>query len=444
MEQARAVEANLKLGAASEEDRLLSKVRWRILPLLVACFVAAYFDRVNISFAKLQMQSELGLSNASYGLGASLFFIEYLLFEIPSNLILVRVGARRWIARIMITWGFASAAMMFARSEAIFYTLRILLGALEAGFVPGVIYLFTQWVPAKQRASFHSLFFASSAIAGIIGGPLSGGILKYMDTVAGLSGWQWLFLIEGLLPVVLGLVVLAVLDDRIADAKWLTAMEKTSLAKAIADDNEGAPNHSLRAAFTDPLTYLLSLIYVGLCIGVYGIFFWMPHLVKAAGTSDPFKIGLITTLPYCAAIIGSMVIGRSSDRTGERRWHLSGCLAVGVLGYAICATFGDNSIILLLGLCVATTAMISSFGLFWLFPPRVLGGVAAAGGLALINSVGQLGGVIAPYCVGLIIDSTGSASIGLYAIGAVCAVTGVLIAWGIPRRFRFRDVRPVI
>lgn len=427
-----------------EENSLLTKVRRRILSLMVICFVAAYFDRVNISFAKLQMQSDLGLSNASYGLGASLFFVGYLLFEVPSNLILVRVGARRWIARIMISWGITSAAMMFARSEAIFYTLRILLGALEAGFVPGAIYLFTQWVPARHRASFHSLFFASSAIAGIIGGPLSGGIMKYLDAFAGLSGWQWLFLIEGILPIILGFVVFFVLDDRISDAKWLTSAEKAALAKAVADDNDRAPNHTLRAAFTDPLIYLLSAIYVGLCIGVYGIFFWMPHLVQASGTSDTFKIGLLTTLPYFAAIIGSTLIGRSSDRTGERRWHLSGCLAVGVVGYVICATFGDNVIILLFGLCIATTAMVSSFGLFWLFPPRLLGGVAAAGGLALINSLGQLGGIVAPYGVGVIIDATGNASLGLYAIGLVCAATGALIAWGIPQRFRFRETKAIV
>jgi D-galactonate transporter len=422
---------------ATAEERLLKKVAWRLVPLIITCFVVAYFDRVNISFAKLQMQSQLGLSDAAYGLGASMFFVGYLLFEIPSNLILVRVGARRWIARIMITWGIASAAMMFVQNETMFYLLRFLLGVLEAGFVPGVIYFFMQWFPAKQRGRINSLFFGASALAGILGGPLSGGIIKYLNGVQGLSGWQWLFLLEGIPSVLLGVVVLLVLDDRIEDAKWLSPSEKSILSDALRREHKVQAAHSFGAALRQPVTYVLSLIYMGLCAGVYGIFFWMPQLVRTAGNADPMEIGFITMVPYLAAIVGIVLIGRSSDRSGERRWHLVGCVLAGLLGYVLCAVFGNNTVLLVIGLSIATTGLISSFALFWVYPPRVLTGIAAAGGIALINSIGQMGGVIAPYMVGRVKDLTGSASMGLYAIAVVCAVAALLIAWGLPKKIHF-------
>jgi MFS family permease len=424
-----------------DQAALYRKVTWRIVPLVIACFIAAYLDRVNISFAKLQMQSQLGLSEAAYGLGASIFFIGYLLFEIPSNAILVKTGARRWIARIMITWGITSAAMMFVRTENWFYILRFLLGALEAGFVPGVLYFYTQWFPAARRGRMNTLFFGAIALCGIIGGPISGAILKYMNGLHGMPGWQWLFLIEGIPSVLLGLLVLAILDDRIEDAKWLSAVEKNALAAAIARDPKVDSTHSFIVALKRPLTYLFSLIYFGLCMGIYGLLFWMPQLIKTAGTSDPFIIGLITTLPYISAIIGTVLIGRSSDRTGERRWHLAACALAGMIGYTLSATYASSTVLLVLGLSIAATGIIASFGIFWMFPARVLTGVAAAAGLALINSVGQIGGVVAPYMVGKVKDVTGSASMGLYVIALACGVTAVLIAWVLPRRIGFRDAR---
>jgi MFS family permease len=267
---------------AFDRDRaVITKVAWRIVPLLIACFVVAYFDRVNISFAKLQMQSQLGFSNAAYGLGASMFFLGYLLFEIPSNILLARVGARLWIARIMISWGFVSAATMFVHTQTLFYSLRFFLGALEAGFVPGVIFYFMQWFPPKYRGRVNSLFFGASALSGVIGGPLSGGIVQYMNGLQGLSGWQWLFLLEGIPSVVLGIFVLVRLDNGIEDAKWLTPSEKFQLSNSISHEHKGSEAHSFRAALSEPLTYIFSVIYLGLCMGVYGIFFWMPQLVRA-------------------------------------------------------------------------------------------------------------------------------------------------------------------
>jgi MFS family permease len=418
---------------------VLRKATWRIVPLFVACFVMSYLDRVNVSFAKLQMQSELGLSEAAYGFGASIFFIGYLLFEVPSNIFLAKVGSRRWIARIMISWGIASATMMFVRSETVFYLLRFLLGVLEAGFVPGVVFCFTHWFPASLRGRINSFFFMSIAVCGLIGGPVSGAIMKYMDGVTGLAGWQWLFLLEGVPSVLLGLLVLAVVDDRIDDAKWLTSKEKDLLKSHLAQDPKAGEAHSFGAALKEPSTYVLSLIYLGLAMGIYGIIFWMPQLVKTAGTTDTFFIGLITMIPYLVALVLIPLIARSSDRMGERRWHLVGCAMAGMGGYIVCGTFGNSLPALLIGLSVAATGIIGSFGLFWVLPARVLSGLAAAAGMALINSIGQIGGVIGPYAVGLVKDATGSADMALYGIAAVCGLSGILVAWGLPRSLYLRD-----
>lgn len=423
-----------------DEARILNKVSWRIVPLILACFVVAYLDRVNVSFAKLQMQSDIGLSDAAYGLGASAFFIGYLLFEIPSNAILVKVGPRLWIARIMITWGLVSAGMMFVRSENMFYFLRFLLGVLEAGFVPGVLYYFTRWFPAERRGRINNLFFGSIALCGIIAGPVSGGILKFFDGAHGLPGWQWLFLLEGVPSILLGVVVLLVLDDHVKDAKWLTQDEKRRLSEILARDSQVGNTHSFAAALKLPITYLFSLIYFGLCMGIYGFLFWMPQLIKTAGTTDPFMIGLLTSLPYIVALIGTILLGRTSDRTGERRWHLTGCALAAAIGYVLSAAYGNNTVILVIGMMIAATGVIASFGIFWIFPARVLTGAAAAAGVALINSIGQIGGLIAPYMVGKVKEVTGSASMGLYTIALTCAVTALLIAYAIPRNIRFRDV----
>ncbi|CDY75186.1 Nitrate/nitrite transporter [Caballeronia glathei] len=427
-------------AAASHDDATLyRKVFWRFVPLFVACFVFSYLDRINISFAKLQMQSELGFSDAVYGFGASVFFVGYFLFEVPSNIILHRVGAKRWIARIMITWGIASAAMMFVQSETWFYLLRFLIGALEAGFVPGALYFFTKWFPSSRRGRINSFFMASIALCGIIGSPLSGAIMKFCDGLNGMAGWQWLFLLEGIPSVVLGLVVLAIVDDRIEDAKWLDAAEKRALAEQLSRDPKVGEVHSLKAAFREPVTLVMAVIYLFLAMGIYGLVFWMPQLVKTAGTTDTFAIGLISMLPYAVAGIGMILIGRHSDRTGERRWHLGACALAGAVGYVLCGFFPGNTVMLVLGLTIAATGIITSLGLFWILPTRFLSGIAAASGIALINSVGQFGGIISPYMVGKVKTMTGSATPGLYAIAVACLLGAVLILWGLPRRLYFRE-----
>ena len=426
-------------GQENQETQLYRRITLRFVPLLVICFVFAYLDRVNISFAKLQMQTDLGFSDAVYGLGASIFFVGYFLFEIPSNMILHKVGPKRWLARIMITWGIASATMMFVTNETSFYVLRFLIGSLEAGFVPGALYFFTNWFPAQRRGRINSLFMAAIAVCGMIGGPISGGIMKFTHGVSALHGWQWLFLLEGIPSILLGVMCWMVIDNKITDARWLRDDEKKLLLARLADEPKSHSVHSFREALKQPSTIVMSLIYLMMASGIYGLVFWMPQLIKTAGTDDTFIIGLITVIPYLCAAIGMVLIGRSSDRTGERRWHLACCALAGAIGYAISAYFGNNMLVLVFGLSFAATGIIAGLGLFWILPPRVLSGAAAAGGIALINSVGQLGGIITPYMVGKIRDVTGSASLGLYVVALECLLGAALLLWALPRRIYFRE-----
>lgn len=420
------------------EDGAYRKTAWRIVPLLIVCFIFAYFDRVNISFAKLQMQGDLGMSNAAYGLGASIFFVGYFIFEIPSNLLLSRLGARIWIARIMISWGLASAAMMFVTNETWFYILRFIIGATEAGFLPGIILYFTYWFPAKRRARINAWFMTSISISGVIGGPLSGFIMTRFAGINGLAGWQWLFLLEGLPTAVLGLIVLMVLKDRIADATWLNAEEK-ALMQANLQREQQHTEHSLMDAFRQPGTIMLSVIYLFMLMGLYGLTFWMPQLIKNTGSASPMTVGLLTAIPYAAAGIGMVVLGRSSDRHGERRWHLGLMVAVGGLGYIGSAYFGAHAGLAMVALVIAAVGAISCLPVFWTLPPAFLSGTAAAGGIALINSIGNLGGIISPYLVGLTVDLTGKPATGLYAIAAVMIIAALLILFGLPERIAKRD-----
>ena len=431
-------QATAAAGSTVEEDAIYRKVGWRVLPLLVVCFIFAYFDRVNISFAKLQMQGDLSLSDAAYGLGASIFFVGYFIFEVPSNIIMHRVGAKRWIARIMITWGLASTAMMFARSETSFYVLRFLVGAAEAGFLPGVILYFTYWFPARRRARINAWFMTSIAISGVIGGPLAGWIMTHFAGMNGWAGWQWLFLLEGLPTVLLGLVVLLLLDNRIEDAKWLGSAEKR-LLRANVDREAGHAEHNFIAALRQPGTALLALIYMFMLMGLYGLTFWMPQLIKNTGITSPLNIGLLTAIPYAAAGVAMLLIGASSDRSGERRWHLGLTVAVGGLGYICSAYFGASTGLAMAALTVAAVGVIGCLPVFWTLPPKFLTGTAAAGGIALINSIGNLGGIISPYMVGKVHDMTGSTQVGLYVIAGVTLLAAALILFALPRQIAGKD-----
>ncbi len=421
-------------GAILDEDaQLYRKVSWRIIPLLFACYVAAYLDRVNVGFAKLQMLGDLGFSETTYGLGAGIFFIGYFLFEVPSNIILHKVGARVWIARVMLSWAVISAAMVFVRSPAVFYLLRFLLGIAEAGLFPGVILYLTYWYPSRRRGGIIALFMTGIPIAGVVGGPLSGWILSALSGAHGLAGWQWMFLVEALPSVVLGFVILAFLDDGIARAAWLTSEDKATLRRNIERDGAGAQAHSLREGFTSPWVWLLCGIYFFFIMGLYGVGFWLPTLIKATGIADPLTIGLLTVLPYGAAAACMVIVGRMSDAARERRWHIVVPGAIGTAGWLVSVLFARDVVVAEAALTVATAGVLVTLAQFWCLPTSVLAGAAAASGIAVINSVGNLAGFVSPYAIGWIIDATHSTSLGVYTLAA-CLLVGSLLALTMPSR----------
>ena len=401
---------------ASFVDATYRKVAWRLLPFLFLCYVVAYLDRVNVGFAKLQMLSDLKFSETAYGLGAGIFFIGYFIFEIPSNLILHRTGARRWIARIMITWGLLSASIMFVTSETMFYVLRFLLGAAEAGFFPGIILYLTYWFPAQQRGRIVALFMTAIAMSGVIGGPLSGWIMTGMAGVNGWAGWQWLFLLEGLPSVFMGVAVLFVLDDSIRGAKWLTTAEKDLLESRIAADQKSQTHLSVGQTLRDPRVLLLAGLYFCFIMGLYGVSFWLPQLIKGLGVSDLKTIGLLSAIPYGVAAVAMVLVGRSSDALQERRLHLVVPALLGAAGLALAGAYGSQPVLGMLALTLGTAGVLSVLPVFWTLPTALLGGAGAAAGIALVNSVGNLAGFLSPYMVGAVKDATGNTTLAMFVL----------------------------
>jgi ACS family tartrate transporter-like MFS transporter len=392
----------------------LAKVAWRLLPFLLLLYVIAWIDRVNIGFAALQMNADLGFSAAVYGFGAGVFFIGYALFEVPSNLILVRVGARLWIARIMITWGVISVAMMYVEGPVSFYTLRFLLGVAEAGFLPGIIYYLGTWFPAAERARAISWFMLAIPLSTVVGAPLAGMLLQ-LDGWHGLEGWQWLFLLEGLPAVVLGFVVLGYLTDSPEQAQWLTPAEREWLAERMRTEQRAAAERhgfGLRAALTHPTVWLLGLILFACQCGSYGLTLWIPQIVQGLSGLGDLAVSMISALPYVAAAIGMIAIGSSSDRTGERFMHIAIPSAIGALGF-IAAAFLTSPVLGMIALTVAAVGDLGTRGPFWALPTRFLTGSAAAAGIGLINTMASLGGFVGPNVVGLARQVTGSFAGGL-------------------------------
>jgi D-galactonate transporter len=408
------------------EDSTYRKVALRLIPFLLLCYVVAYLDRVNVGFAKLQMQSDLDLTDTVYGLGAGVFFIGYFIFEIPSNIILHRVGARLWIARIMITWGVLSALTMFVTGAQGFYAMRFLLGVAEAGFFPGIILYLTYWYPAQRRGRIVAMFMTAVAISGVVGGPLSGWILKSLPGVLGLAGWQWLFLIEGLPSALIGILVLVVLDDGIAKARWLTDQEKALLTTNIAADQNPAQQASLPAALSNPRVWVLALIYFCLVMGLYGLSFWLPSIIKALGVKDVLDISLLTAIPNGCAVIAMVLVARSADRHRERRWHIAISALVGAVGLALSVIWHDSPALSMVGLCLGTMGILSSIPLFWSMPTAFLASTGAAAGIAFINSIGNLAGFASPYAVGWIKDHTHSTDLAMYLLAVMLLLGGVL------------------
>ena len=420
------------------EEGTYRKVAWRLLPVLFSCYVLAYLDRVNVGFAKLQMQQDLGFSDTVYGIGAGVFFIGYFLFEVPSNLILERVGARIWIARIMILWGLVSAGMMFTSGETTFYVLRFMLGIAEAGFFPGIILYLTYWFTRAHRARMVAGFMTAITLSGVIGGPVSGWILASFSGAAGLAGWQWLYLLEGLPSVVVGLLVLGLLDDGPSKAKWLSDAEKELLLRSIQEEEnlkteEGAGHHRLADAFRSGRLWLHALIYFCVVMGLYGISFWLPSILSETMTSDPWRIGLLTAIPWGAAAVVMLLVGRHSDRTGERRWHTALPALVAGAAFATSAMSGISAVQSFIALTVATCGVMAAVSCFWSLPTAFLSGTAAAAGIAAINSIGNLAGYVSPFVVGRVRDATGSMSAALVVLAGSLLAAGVLTARIAPR-----------
>jgi len=413
-------------SSADFEAATYRKVGWRLIPFLLLCYVVAYLDRVNVGFAKLQMVGDLQFSETVFGLGAGIFFFGYFLFEVPSNVILHRVGARVWIARIMISWGIISGATMYVTSPQMFYIMRFLLGVAEAGFFPGIILYITYWYPASRRGRMTAWFMTAVALSGLIGGPLSGWILKDMSGVNGLAGWQWMFLIEAIPSVVIGLIVLVVLDDRIRDAKWLNDAEKSMLERNIASDVLSKEDLPLRRVFSSPRVWMMSLIYFSFVIGLYGVGFWLPTIIK-------LQIGLLTAIPYFFSVIAMVLVGRRSDLRGERRWHIAIPAFVGAIGLFLSTTWSHNTQLAMVALTLATMGIMIVLPLFWSLPTAFLGGTAAAAGIAMINSLGNLAGFVGPYLIGFLKDATHSTNSGMFLL-TIFMILGGLLTLAVPAR----------
>jgi ACS family tartrate transporter-like MFS transporter len=415
----------------------IAKAARRLLPFLCLCYVVNFLDRVNVGFAALAMNADLGFTPIIFGAGAGIFFIGYILFEIPSNLALQRFGARIWIARIMISWGLIATAMALVGGESSFYLMRLLLGIAEAGFFPGVILYLTYWFPAATRARIVSLFMAAVPLATVVGGPVSGALLE-MHGIAGLKGWQWLFILEGLPAVLLGIVALKFLDDRPEAAGWLSRDEREALAATLATEAKSTRETGyagLGQALTRPRVLALGLLYFCLVVGLYGIGFWMPQVIQTFGLA-PLEIGFLTAIPYLFAAIFMVAWGARSDRSGERIWHVALPLFLGGAAFAWSAFTGPLWLTMV-ALTFATLGIFAAIGTFWSLPTAILTGTGAAAGLALVNSMGNLGGLAGPSIVGVIRAETGSFTAALlFLAGALFAGAVIALLFGRAQRAR--------
>ncbi len=408
------------------DDKLFRKVMLRVLPLAMLGFFLSYLDRVNIGYAQATMSADLGFSNVVYGLGAGLFFVGYFLFEIPSNLILAKVGARKWIARIMITWGIISGLMFIVESEWMFYLLRFLLGVAEAGFIPGILFYMAHWFPASRRGRAWGIFYIALASSGLIGGPVSGFILSGMDGVWGHTGWQWLFVIEAIPTVLLGIIVLFFLQEDYRKVGWLTEPERDRLGTLLAAERVDEAETPLRKVFTSKLIWLLTAVYFSYNFALYGISFWLPTLIGDLGITDAVQVGFLSALPSLAAIVSMVTFGYLSDRAGERRKFIAAAFLLSATGFAICIVAGTDPVWGIVGLCLANAGALSIPAIFWSFQTSMLAGTALAGGIALINSTGNLAGFAAPYLIGFVKDTTGVATVALYITGGIMIVGAIL------------------
>ncbi|WP_406144278.1 MFS transporter [Streptomyces sp. NBC_01012] len=421
-------------------DAATKKAFRRLVPLVMLMFVVNYIDRVNIGFAKDALEADSGIGAGAYGLGAGLFFVTYAIFEIPSNILLERYGAKFWLTRIMMSWGLVSALMMFAHNEAIFYTLRMALGAAEAGFFAGVIFYFTQWFPNAIRGRANAALYSASAIAAVIAGPLSGALLSMHDTL-GLRGWQWMFLIEGLAAIAVGALVWSRLESRPADADWLSTEEKMALLDRLAaEEAERAAAVRSKAPsrwsmLRDPQMLLFCFVYFAAQLAQYSVTFWLPDFVRDIGGLSEFMIGLISVIPFSVAFFAILAAGHLSDRTGLRRTVLGAGFLLAALGLTVAAL--ASPVLAVVMLIVATTGFKVAASSFFAIPQQYLVGAMVAPGIALINSIGNLGGFVAPTLLGQVQERTGSVSGGLLIVAGIClaALAGCVL-------MRYRNGKP--
>src|SRR6202045_4480174 len=414
------------------------KVDLRLLPFLFLCYILAYLDRVNVGFAKLQMLKDLSLSDAAFATGAGIFFIGYFFFEVPSNVLLKKFGARMWIARIMISWGVISGCMIFVRGAWSFYAMRFLLGLAEAGFFPGVIFYLTLWYPSRYRSMRTAWFVAAIAVSGVIGNPVSGWIMDKLSGAMNLAGWQWLFLAEGIPSVLVGFWVIYYLNSSIGEAKWLSSEEKTLLADNLIAEDKDKTEHKLADAFRSGKVWVLCAIYFTLMIGLYGIAFWLPTIVKAFGIKGYLQVGLITAIPYGVAVAGMILLSHHSDKKGERRLHYVANVTVGAIGLILSGVYASNPVLAIIFLSIGTLGVIGSMPLFWPLPSAFLAGTAAAAGIGIVNSVGNLGGYFGPNIPIWAKAISSDKSAALYVIAGILMVGAFLTYFFVPKTLRVR------
>jgi sugar phosphate permease len=422
-------------AANASDDILVRKVTWRIVPFLFVCYVVCFIDRTNVGFAQLQMKQDLGFSDATYGLGVAVFSIGYTLFELPSNMLLMKFGARRTFARIMLLWGAASVSMMLVSKPAHFYAIRFFLGVFEAGFLPGIIFYLTRWIPANRRAGVISVFFAGIAVAGILGGLFSGWIMRGMDGTMGLFGWQWMFAMEGAPAIVLSLFTLVYVVEKPAEASWLTKDEKVRLVALCA--SRGAllaepPVHGFWAVLLNPLVYVFAFIYFTLTCASVTLGFWMPLMVRDFGITDIVSVSLYTMIPNIVGAIGLVLIARSSDLSGKKYRYFATCTICGGLAFAL-LTLHMGSLLGMATLSVATVLVYSALPIFWSIPTNYLSERTAAPGIALISTIGQGSGFV-QWLIGAIRTSTGSMNAAIYVLAILLIISGVSMVFGVRRR----------
>ncbi len=422
------------LYSEEQKNKVYKKVIFRLIPFLVLCYFFAYLDRVNVGFAKLHMQDDLNFSDTVYGIGAGIFFIGYFLFEVPSNLLMQRYGPRFWIARIMISWAILSALTMFVQTSTQFYIVRFLLGVAEAGFFPGIVFYLTLWFPSWRSAKTLGLFILVTPLSIIIGSPLSGFILQAFDNVGSWYNWQWLFLVEAIPSFLLAFVVLKYLDNDVKSAKWLTETEKSIIREDLAKDQQqkqalykGEAQNSFKSMLKNKYVWLLSLIFFSFNIGYYGINFWLPSIIKSSGVTSDLSIGFIAALPYVFGAAFMLWNSYRSDLKQERRWHIAIPAILGAIGLVFSALNEGSTFAMMFWICIAMSGTLALIPTYMSLPGTLLSGTAAAAGIALVNSIGNLAGFFGPTLLGWLNDLTGSTSIGLYILAGFLALCAPLI-----------------